>query len=122
MVPWSTESKPAPLALQRTVEAALRSEVEPNPGGARASGQWIRRAVPLTVSGQGVIVAEGLPAVFIGASGERGPAPGEHVSRPRLREFGRGVLRAVTAIDAAGPIDDERASAGPRSPAARRGS
>jgi hypothetical protein len=100
VVPWSTGSTPAPLALQRTVEAALRAEVQGNTGGARASGQWIRRAVPLTVSGQGVVNAAGLPAVFVGASGERGPAPHADVTRARLREFGRGVLRAVTAIDA----------------------
>jgi hypothetical protein len=105
VVPWSTGSRPAPLALQRTVEAALRGEVEPNVGGAHASGQWIRRAVPLTVSGQGVLVQAGLPAVFVGASGERGPAAREPVTPARLREFGRGVLRAVTAIDAVGASD-----------------
>jgi hypothetical protein len=105
VVPWSTGSRPAPLALQRTVEAALRGEVEPNVGGAHASGQWIRRAVPLTVSGQGVVVQAGLPAVFIGASGERGAGAREPVTPARLREFGRGVLRAVTAIDSVGPAD-----------------
>jgi hypothetical protein len=105
VVPWSTGSQPAPLPLQRTVEAALRAEVEPNVGGAHASGQWIRRAVPLTVSGQGVLVHAGLPAVFVGSSGERGTHAREPVTPARLREFGRGVLRAVTAIDAAGPAD-----------------
>jgi hypothetical protein len=113
VVPWATSAAPAPLALQRTVEAALRGEVAPNPGGAHASGQWIRRAVPLTVSGQGVVAAEGLPAVLVGASGELGARPQEGVSRARMDAFGRGVLRAVTAIDAAGPIDDERAARSP---------
>jgi len=110
VVPWSTAAGPAPLALQRTVEAALRGEVAPNPGGAHASGQWIRRAVPLTVSEQGVVAAEGLPALLVGASGELGARPQEEVSRARLATFGRGVLRAVTAIDGAGPLDDERAA------------
>ena len=113
VVPWATSAAPAPLALQRTVEAALRGEVSPNPGGAHASGQWIRRAVPLTVSGQGVVAAEGLPAVLVGAFGELGARPQAGVSRARMGAFGRGVLRAVTAIDAAGPIDEERAARSP---------
>jgi hypothetical protein len=113
VVPWSTGSSPAPLGLQRTLESALRTEVAPNPGGARAFGQWMRRAVPLTISGQGVAVAAGLPAVLVGASGERGPAPDAPVSRARLRSFGRATLRAVTAIDGVGSVDDDRAGRRP---------
>ena len=113
VVPWSLDSGPAPLTLQRTVETALRGEVSPNPGGARASGQWARRAFPLTISGQGVIGQQGIPAVAVGSTGEIGPAPDEPVSRARLGSFGRGVLRAVSAIDAAGPVDDERAARAP---------
>jgi hypothetical protein len=113
VVPWSTSSGPAPLALQRTVEAAVRGEVGGQPGGARASGQWIRRAVPLTVSGQGVVNAAGLPAVLLGATGERGAAPEEPVRQARLQEFGRATLRAVTAIDAAGPAGEDQANATP---------
>ena len=112
-VPWANSAAPAPMTLQRTVDAALRGEVARNPGGAHATGQWIRRAVPLTVSGQGVVGAEGIPAVLVGASGELGGAAGEGVSRTRMAAFGRGVLRAVTAIDDAGPLDDERAARDP---------
>jgi hypothetical protein len=107
VVPWSTTSTPAPLRLQRTVESAFRGEVAPNPGGARASGQWVRRALPLTLSGQGVVAAQGLPAVLVSASGERGAGPDAEVSRARLESFGQGVLRAVAAIDAAGPGTDD---------------
>ncbi len=115
VVPWSDSGGAAPLALQRTVESALRSEVSPNPGGARASGQWIRRALPLTLSGQGVVADAGLPAVTIGSTGEIPPRPDEAVTRARMDSFGRGLLRTVTAIDEAGPIDPERAprSTGP---------
>lgn len=113
VVPWSTGPAPAPLALQRTVEAAVRAEVGGSPGGARASAQWIRRAVPFTVSGQGVVDAAGLPAVQLGVAGERGPGPEEPVRRGRLEEFGRATLRAVTAIDAAGPATEDRAHAAP---------
>ncbi|MEA2177654.1 MAG: hypothetical protein QOG77_951, partial [Solirubrobacteraceae bacterium] len=111
--PWSVGGSPAPLALQRTIESALRAEVSPNPGGAHASGQWVRRALPLTISGQGVVADAGLPAVQIGTTGELRPRPGERVSAVRLGAFGRGLLRAVTAIDAAGPIDPDRAARSP---------
>jgi hypothetical protein len=113
VVPWAGDSSAPPLTLQRTVETALRGEVSPNPGGARASGQWARRAFPLTISGQGVVGEQGIPAVAIGSSGELGPRPDEPVSRGRLGSFGRGVLRAVAAIDDAGPQDDERAALRP---------
>ena len=113
VVPWSGGGTPAPLALQRTVESALRAEVSPNPGGSRASGQWIRRALPLTISGQGVVADAGLPAVAIGTTGELAPRPEEPVKRARLGSFGRGLLRAVTAIDEAGPIDPDRAARSP---------
>ena len=106
VVPWSLGLGSAPLALQRTMESAVRAEVG-RPGGSRASTQWMRRAWPYTVSEQGGINAAGLPAVMVGASGERGPRPDARVRRARLEAFGRAVLRAVTAIDAAGPARAE---------------
>ena len=97
---WSLGAGPAPLGVQRTVEQALRAEAGP-PGGSRATAQWAHRALPFTVSEQGVMAEAGLPAVFIGASGERGPAAGARVRAGRLERLGRAVLRTVTAIDAA---------------------
>jgi hypothetical protein len=105
VVPWRAGSDPVPLGLQRTLESAVRREVGSSPGGARAVAQWIRRALPVTVSEQGVIGDAGLPAVLLGVSGERGPRADERVSRSRLQAFGRSALRALTAIDAAGPRD-----------------
>jgi hypothetical protein len=51
------------------------------------------------VSEQGEVLAAGLPAVLVQVSGERGPEPGTPVSSEGFAEFGRGVLRAVTALD-----------------------
>jgi hypothetical protein len=113
VAPWRGDSGAPPLTLQRTVESALRAEVSPNPGGSHATGQWARRAFPLTISGQGVVGKQGIPAVTVGATGELPAHPEEPVSRARIGSFGRGVLRAVTAIDAAGPQDDERAARSP---------
>jgi hypothetical protein len=102
VVPWPASSGPVPLALQRTVENAVRREVGSQPGGARAVAQWIRRAVPATLAAQGPLGEAGFAAVMIGVSGERGPEPDTAVSRQRLQRFGRGALRALLAVDDAG--------------------
>lgn len=101
VVPFSAGAGTAPLRLRRTVETAVRIEAGTEPGGARAPEQWARLAVPLTVSEQGPFGREGLPAVLLSASGERGPAgPRAALGDGRLETFGRAALRAVTALDA----------------------
>lgn len=97
VVPWSDGADPAPIAMERTVQLALRKELGTDPGGNRAPAQWLRRALPLTLSEQGPIGGQGLPAVLVSAASERRPAPGEPVSRARMELFGRGILRALTA-------------------------
>ena len=109
VVPWASAGEPAPHGLRRTVEVALRAETGQDPGRSRALAQWARRAVPLTVSEQGVVASEA-PAVLISATGELGPRPGDELSEGRLRTFGRAVLRAFGAVEEARP---ERDSADP---------
>lgn len=108
VVPWRSDAGPPPLRLERTVQGAVRAETARDAGGTRALGQWARRALPFSVSEQGPIGAEGLPAVLLSVSGERGPPAGEPVSQRRLGAFGRAALRAVTAIDAAGSSGGEQ--------------
>jgi hypothetical protein len=102
VVPWSNGRTPAPLQWERTVEAALRQETGQDAGGARAGGQWARRAIPFTTTEQGEVNRAGLPAALLQASGERGPATGAPTSRPRMTQFGRAALRTVIALDEAG--------------------
>jgi hypothetical protein len=101
VVPWAQSGEPAPLRLQRTVQAAVRREAGRSPGAAGLIAQWIRRALPATVSEQGPIGGAGLPAVLLSASGERGPDPGEPVSQRTFDRFGRAALRAMSAMDRA---------------------
>jgi hypothetical protein len=101
IVPWSADSRPAPLPLRRTLETAVRMETGTDPGGARAIVQWMRRAVPLTLTEQGPLLAAGLPAVLLQASGEPGPRAGDRVSLRTLDGFGRAALRTITALDEA---------------------
>jgi hypothetical protein len=101
VVPWPGDAGAPPLKLLRTVQSAVRTETGRNPGAPRAIAQWLRRAVPVTVSEQGALA--GLPGVLLSQSGERGPASDEPVRRTRLQAFGRSALRAVDAIDTAQP-------------------
>ena len=102
VVPWSNGRDTPPIGLERTVAVALRQETGSDPGGARASAQWSRRALPLTVSEQGEVNRAGLPAVLLQISGERGPAARAPVSREQFTRVGRGALRAILALDEAG--------------------
>jgi hypothetical protein len=105
VVGWTGTARGTPLGLERAVQSAVRREVRSDPGGPRALGQWARRALPATVSAQGAIAQEGLPAVLLSESGELGPAADEPVLDTRLAAFGRAALTAVSAIDTAGPSD-----------------
>ena len=99
VIPWSEHGGFAPMRLRRTVERALQLETDLDPGSPRALAQWARLAVPLTVTPQGALGGEGLSAVTIQASGERGADPGAAVSRAQLQAFGRGTLRSISALD-----------------------
>lgn len=105
VVPWSDGGGgAAPLDLQRTVEAAIRMETGTAPGGVGLVARFARLAVPLTVGEQGALLADGLPAVLVGPSGERGPGASNAVTEDRMQAFGRGVLRSITALDGSAPV------------------
>ncbi len=97
---WSDDLGMAPLRLQRTVQEALRAEIGGDPGGSRAVVQAARFAAPATLTEQGPLNDQGIPAVLLSATGERGPAPDAQVSQARLQAFGSAALRAITALDA----------------------
>ncbi len=96
----------APIQLRRTVTAALRDEIATNPGGPRAPAQWARLAIPFATGEQGVLLERGLPAVKVSVSGEEGPDAATPIVPGRLERFGRGVLRALTALDNGPTIRD----------------
>jgi hypothetical protein len=101
VVPFSDGFGSAPLQLQRTVADAITQETGFDPGAPSMIGQLAHLAFPFAAGEQGPLNAGGLPAVLVQASGERGPAADEPVSAGRLEIFGRAVLRAVDALDAA---------------------
>jgi hypothetical protein len=101
VVPWSDGSQIAPIALRRTVEAALQGQLGRSPGGTAVSDQVARLAFPLTVGEQGPLDAAGVPAVLVAQSGEGGPTAADPVSQTatRFQQLGRGVLASVDALD-----------------------
>src|SRR5205085_1371982 len=74
VIPWSEHGGMAPLRLRRTLELALRQEADLPPAAPRALVQLARLAVPLTLTPQGALGADGVSAVTLQVSGERGPA------------------------------------------------
>ncbi len=113
VVPYSDGVGSAPLALQRTVAAAITAQTGVDPGAPSTLGQLAHLAFPLTVGEQGALDAAGIPAVLVQVSGETGPptpptlpagagrTPRAAVNVERLEGFGRAVLRAVDALDTA---------------------
>ncbi len=89
----------APVQLQRTVQAAVRAEVGSDAGAPRALTQWLRMAVPVTISEQGPFLRAGQPAVLLSASGEQPPAADDPIGDGRMRRFGRASLRVLYALD-----------------------
>jgi hypothetical protein len=99
VVPWSNGLGQAPLQLRRTAEEAVRAETGLEPRGPRALVQMARLALPFTTSGQGVLLADGLPAVTLSVRGERLAPADAQVSEERLGMMGRAALRTLTALD-----------------------
>ncbi len=104
VVPYSDGLGSAPLALSRTVSDAIKREAGWEPGAPSTLGQLAHLAFPLAAGEQGVLNDQGLPAVLVQASGERGPAAGERIALTNMEGLGRGVLTAVDALDGASDL------------------
>jgi hypothetical protein len=99
VVPYSDSPGVASLQLQRTVGAAITQVLGVSPGAPSMLGQLAHLAFPLSLGEEGVLDADGIPAVLVQVSGEHEPSPTQAVSAERLEGFGRAVLNAVDALD-----------------------
>lgn len=108
VIPFSDGQGSAPLLLARTAEDAIKDQGGIEPGAPSALGQLVHQMVPLTVGEQGVLDREGVPAVLVQVSGERGPSRNAPVNPERLEALGRSVLSAVDALDAAPSLTQAR--------------
>jgi hypothetical protein len=108
VAPYSDSVGSAPLQLQRTLSGALSQELGVDPGTPSSLSQLAHLVFPLAVGEEGVLNAQGIPAVLLQVSGERGPSSArEPVSEARLQNFGRAVLSTVYALDGGPDLQDE---------------
>lgn len=91
--------------LRRTLEDAIASQRSVGDSRPSAAGQLVRLAAPTTTGGQGPLLRAGLPAILLSTTGDRVAPAGAQPTEERLQADGRAVLRAIIAIDNAGPID-----------------
>jgi len=108
VVPFSDGQGQAPLVLARTAEDAIKDQAGVEPGAPSALGQLVHLMVPMTVGEQGMLDRDGVPAVLVQVSGERGPAGDGRIDAERLEAMGRSVLSAVDALDAAPDVTQAR--------------
>lgn len=99
-VPWAEmRASAAPVALERSVAAAIRSETGLQPGRNPIPVRIARLALPLTTTEQGGLVADGVPAIAMSSTGEK-PARGAELGR-RFDGFGRAALSIAGVLDGA---------------------
>jgi len=101
VVGWSADGGQSALGLRRTVQAALARETGRRVRSEDVLTQWARLAAPFAVGEQGPVAAAGVPAALVSLTGESTPPAGDPLDDRRFQAMGRGVLRAVTALDAA---------------------
>lgn len=105
VVGLSTGPQFASQRLRRTLEEALAAQRSVGDSRPSAAGQLVRLAAPTTTGGQGPLLRAGLPAILLSTTGDRVAPVGAQPTEERLQADGRALLRAIIAIDNAGPID-----------------
>ncbi|MFL5865086.1 MAG: hypothetical protein ACJ780_30705 [Solirubrobacteraceae bacterium] len=100
VLPWSTRRVVAPPLLRNTVASALSAQTSLGDGFTGLGGQFGHLAFPFTLGQQAPFGAQGIPAVEVSFSGERGPAADAAIAGPRrLTSAGRAVLQTISALD-----------------------
>ncbi|MDQ6836387.1 MAG: hypothetical protein M3016_09395 [Actinomycetota bacterium] len=100
VVPWSSSQAVAPPALRNTLAGQLSQQAALGSRGTSLFGQFTHLAFPLTISNQAPFGGQGIPAVLLSVSGERGPTADAPLAGPdRLTAVGRAVLGTISAVD-----------------------
>lgn len=100
VVPWSGVQAVAPAVLRSTLGAQLSQQAAMTSAGTSLFGQFARLAFPLSTSLQAPFGAQGIPAVLLSLSGERGPSGNAPIAGPdQLNSVGRSVLSTISALD-----------------------
>jgi len=101
VVPWAQlRGTAAPGALERSVDAAVQTETGLKLARSGLLERLARLSIPITTTGQGALVADGVPAIELGSSGEL-DSSSNTVLGPRFEGFGRAALRVAGILDGA---------------------
>jgi hypothetical protein len=100
IVPWSQTTAVAPPVLRQTMAAQLNQQAGFGTAGTSVFGQFVHLAFPLTLSEQAPFGDQGMPAVMLSLSGERGAPPDSPLGGPdQVEQVGRAVLSTISALD-----------------------
>jgi hypothetical protein len=100
VVPWSNSQLVAPPALRNTVAQALNQQAAIKAKNSSVLGQLAHLAFPLALSEQAPFDEQGIPAVLLSLSGDRGPVPGAPIAGvDQVNGIGRSVLSTISALD-----------------------
>jgi hypothetical protein len=101
VVPWSASGALAPLQLRRAAQDAVSVALARPVGDFPLTEQLARLALALTTGAQGLLDADGIPAVMLSADGESAqPAAGARPDLALAGEFGQALLAITTELDA----------------------
>ncbi len=102
--PWSASQNSTSIQLVRSAESAISDQVQQSAGIEGTFGHLVRLAIPSGIGEPAVLIADGLDAVGITATGDRLPPASadvpERVSTENLASFGRATLSLILALDA----------------------
>jgi hypothetical protein len=105
LVATSNDANRGSIGLQRTAASALRQEIGRLPGDEGALAQLARISFPLGIGDQATLLEDGVEALRFSGSGELPPPSSqrrlEDVDVERYGDFGRAVLRTMSALDGA---------------------
>lgn len=104
VIPYSDGLGNAPPRLTATVQSSITQEIGGRPGTPSLLAQLAHLAFPLATGEQGPLNAHHIAAVLVQVSGTRGPSPHAAIRAKRIDNFGRAVLNAIDALDAAPDI------------------
>jgi hypothetical protein len=99
IVPWSDGEQLAPPLLRNTLAASLRSLAGLAAGGSGIGAQLAHLAFPFSATDQGPFGEDGIPAVLVSTSGNRGSTVDEPISGSTISALGQALLQTLDALN-----------------------
>lgn len=98
VVPWSASGALAPVELRRSVETAIAGAIARKVADVSLTQQMAQLALPLTTGEQGLLGADGIPAVLVTADGQAQPSDASP-DASLMGAFGQGLLGVTSVLE-----------------------